>query len=382
MTQSKYAVAEVASVLDVPAPAWRPLAADLYVSRSWHRFQEIERADVSARCFLAYGRGNELVAALPVYRMRHQASKDYQLGLLFPQALAGSGEQVLLGNRHGYSNSLLVHPGLTPGERRDACRELADAVLAWLDREHIATAWWPYLDHRSMQVLRPLLGDAVPVAQKNDCVIRLPGSEFGDYVASLSRGRRDIVRRDRRLFANAGYEVSARRLSESVDIVARLGVETVRKHSGDIDAESARAMTAAQAKVLDDVSTVLVGSRDGQPVAFALIMDHEGSSYVRTAGFDYARTGGAAEYFELVFYRPIERAYERGIASLSVGISSYRPKVLRGGTLNPRWALPLKVGAWPEAAARQHNKERLREYEEALPSASKEIPYEDYSAFC
>jgi uncharacterized protein len=377
-----YAVTEAASVLDVPAPAWRPLATDLYASRAWHHFQEIERADAPARCFLAYDRGNELVAALPVYRMRHQPNKHYRLDLLFPQALAGTQEQVLLGNRHGYGNSLLVHPRLTPGERSNACRELAGAVLAWLDRERIGTAWWPYLDHRSMQVLRPLLHDAVPVAQENDCVIPLPGSGFGDYLASLSRGRRDIVKRDRRLFAGAGYEVSARRLSESADIVARLGIETVRKYSGSIDAESARAMTAAQAKVLDDVSTVLVGSRDGQPVAFSLIMDHEGSSYVRTAGFDYARAGSAAEYFELVFYRPIERAYERGITSLSVGISSYRPKVLRGGTLNPRWALPLKAGAWPEAAARQHNKERLREYEEALPSASKEIPYEDYSAFC
>jgi uncharacterized protein len=370
------------SVRDIPDGALDPLATSLYSSSSWLRFQETERAGVSSSYLLACARGGTVAAALPMYRQTSEANPNYLLQRVFPAALADDGPQVLIGNRHGYDNALLAHPGLTPQDRQAAFAQLVGTALELVRRDGVKTAWWPYLDNASMLALRPLLGDAVPVAMKSDCSLRLTGTGFSDYLGQLSSNRRTAIKAERRRFAAADYGFCGRRLSESVDDVARLGVETVRKHGGTLDGETARNMTAAQAELLDDVSIVLTCTRQGRPVGIALVMDHNDTSYVRTAGFDYARTRGAAEYFELVFYRPIERAYSLGITNVSLGVSSYRAKTSRGARLRTRWALPLLVPAWPEATARRHNAAQLNAYEQDLAALRRAIPYADYEDYC
>jgi predicted N-acyltransferase len=313
-----------------------------------------------------------------MYHLTTETNPNYRLRRVFPAARTGDGPQVLLGNRHGYHNALLVRPGLSPEDRRTALTLLVDAALETLHEEGVHTAWWPFLDHASMRALRPLLGDPVPVAMKNDCVLRLPGGGFADYLARLSAKRRSTVRAERARFAAAGYRVCGRRLSESVGDVARLGVETVRRHGGVLDVESARRMTAAQAEVLDDTSVVLTCLREDRAVGMALVMDHDDTTYIRASGLDYDRAGTAAEYFELVFYRPIERAYALGITGVSLGVSGYRAKTLRGAVLRTQWALPLRVPAWPDADVRRHNEAWLRTVEAEVDEGRHAIPYADY----
>jgi uncharacterized protein len=375
-------VRHVSSVRDASDAALACLATCLYNNPSWLRFQEIERAGVSSSYFLAHARDGTVVAALPVYRVTAESNPNYQLRRVFPPAMAGDGPHVLIGNRHGYHNALLTHPGLAPGDRQAALAQLVEAVLEFVRRNGIRTAWWPFLDLAGMRALRPLLGDPVPVVMKNECALRLSGTGFGDYLDQLSAKRRAAVRGERARFATAGYDIRDRRLSESVPDVARLGVETVRKHGGALDVGTARRMTSAQAELLDDTSIVLTCTCEDTPVGIALIMDHGDTTYLRAAGFDYARTGSAAEYFELVFYRPIERAYSLGLTGVSLGVSSYLAKASRGALLRTRWALPLVVPAWPDAEARRHNAVRLRAYEQELGTLRRAIPYVDYDEFC
>ena len=380
---TKFEVRQVRSVRDLPDAALDPLATSLHSSASWLAFQEIEKTGGWSSYLLACAPDSTVVAALPMYRLTSDANPNYLLQRVFPAALAGDGPQVLIGNSHGYDNALLVHPDLTPQDRQAALAQLVDAALELVRRDGIETAWWPYLDHASMRALRPLLADAVPVAMKNECSLRLAGTGFDDYLGQLSRNRRTAVKAERRRFAAAGYDVRGRRLSEAVHDVARLGVETARKYGSTLDVETARKMTAAQAKLLDDTSIVLTCTRQDEAVGIALLMDHHDRSYLRTVGFDYARVGdGAAEYFELAFYQPIERAYSLGITEVSLGVSSYRAKTFRGATLRPRWALPLLVPAWPQAAARRHNASQLHAYEQELEGRRSAIPHADYEDYC
>lgn len=377
-----FRIQHVRSVREVSDTALDALASTLYNSSSWLRFQEIERAGVTSSYLLACSRDGTLAAVLPMYHLASETNPNYLLQRAFPAARASDGPQVLIGNRHGYDNALLAHPGLPPQDRQAAFAQLVSAALDLVRRDGVRTAWWPYLDYASMLVLRPLLADAVPVAMKNECTLRLPGTEFSDYLGELSRGRRSAIRAERKKFAAAGYGVFDRRFSASVDDVARLGVETISKYGGELDVETARRMTAAQAEVLDDVSLVLTCTLQDRAVGVALVMDHNDTSYLRMAGFDYAKLGGAAEYFELAFYRLIERAYSLGITNVSLGVSSYRAKTLRGALLRTRWALPLLVPAWPQAQARQHNATQLLAQEEELGALRRAIPYADYEDYC
>lgn len=377
-----FSIRHVRSVHEVPQAALDALSTTLYSSSSWLRFSETERAGVVSSYLLACAHDDTIAAVLPMYYVDSETNPNYLLKRVFPAAEARGRPQVLIGNRHGYDNALLTHPGLRLQDRQAVLAQLVSAALDLVRQDGVSTAWWPYLDHASMRALRPLLGDAVPVAMKNECSLRLQGTGFSDYLGQLSSGRRAAIRAERSKFAAAGYGVSGRRLSASVDDVARLGVETVRKYGGALDVETARRMTAAQAEVLDDASVVWTCTLADRPVGVALHMDHSDTSYLRMAGFDYAKMGGAAEYFELAFYRPIERAYSLGMTNVSLGVSSYRAKTLRGALLRTRWALPLLVPAWPEIQARRHNAAQLRAYEEELGALRRAIPYADYEDYC
>lgn len=375
-------VRHIGSVRELPSATLGALATSLYNSPSWLHFQETEREGVASSYLVASAEDGVVVAALPVYHVTEETNPNYLLPRVFPPAMAGDGPQVLFGNRHGYHNGLLTRPGLPPWQRRAALVRLIDAALELVRRTGVRNAWWPFLDLAGMRTLRPLLGDPVPVAMKSECALALTGGGFEDYLGQLPARRRTAVRAQRARFAAAGYGVRPRRLSESVDDVARLGVETIRKHGGSLDLGSARRMTSAQAAVLDDTSVVLTCTLADDVVGVALVMDHDDTSYLRASGVDYARARGAYEYFELVFYRPIERAYALGIAEVSLGVSAYRAKALRGAVLHTRWALPLRVPNWPDAAARRHNLAQLRALDEELESLRHAIPRADYEEHC
>lgn len=377
-----FRISRVRSVREIPDDALDALATTVYSSSSWLRFSETERAGVASSYLLACAQDGALAAVLPMYQMDSETNPNYLLQRVFPAAEARDGRQVLIGNRHGYDNALLAHPGLSPQDRQAAFAQLVTAALEVVRQDGVSAAWWPYLDYASMRALRPLLADAVPVAMKNECSLTLQGTGFTDYLGQLSSSRRAAIKAERTKFAAAGYSVSGRRLSASVDDVARLGTLTVRKYGGGIDVETARQMTAAQAEVLDDVSLVWTCTLQDRAVGVALLMDHNDTSYLRMAGFDYARMSRAAEYFELAFYRPIERAYSVGITNISLGVSSYQAKTRRGALLRTRWALPLLVPAWPRIQARRHNAAQLHAYEDELGTQRRAIPYADYEDYC
>ena len=79
---------------------------------------------------------------------------------------------------------------------------------------------------------------------------------------------------------------------------------------------------------------------------------------VRAAGFAYERLRGAAEYFNLIYYRPIRWAYEHGVRQIHLGIGSLHTKTLRGGRLAPLWVVPVGWSWADVTAIRRANAER------------------------
>ncbi|WP_433607289.1 hypothetical protein ACQP2P_32385 [Dactylosporangium sp. CA-139114] len=382
MTAPALDVETVRSAGDIPEQRWDALAGGLYGSHRWHRFQERERAGIDARHLIA-SRAGEAVAALPLYRLRDETHGAYRLGELLPESVARDEHHVLLGNRHGYNNGLLVRPGTPEPQRREVFGRLLERAGAWFDERQVPTAWWPYLDDEGVATLRPLLAGRVPLLLGCEAALALPGDGFADYLGMLSRRRARAVSAERDAFARQRYHIVECRLGECVEDVVALGLQTTAKYGGSgLSTAAARRMIAQQAEVLDPVTTVLFCAGDDGPAGFAMLLEHGDAAYARTVGFDYARLRSAYEYFEMLFYQPIERAYRLGRRRIWFGTTSYRAKVSRGCLLYARWALPVRVAAWPDSAVRRHNRELVARLEEELGTLRRALPYDTILPHC
>ncbi|MEV8562374.1 GNAT family N-acetyltransferase [Streptomyces sp. NPDC051917] len=172
-----------------------------------------------------------------------------------------------------------------------------------------------------------------------DARIPLPGSRFEDHLAGLPSKRRVAVRRERRAFTEAGYELRALRLSECADSVGALLAQLQQRHGHAADPDVMARLLRDQADGMADSGVVLAAYADGRMVAFSLCYRHAGTVWLRATGYDYARLRGAHEYFNLVYYLPIEVAYAHGATTLHLGMESLRVKTLRGAVTSPLWAI-------------------------------------------
>jgi hypothetical protein len=89
-----------------------------------------------------------------------------------------------------------------------------------------------------------------------------------------------------------------------------------------------------QADGMADGGVVRAAYADGRMVAFSLSYRHAGTVWLRATGYDYdyARLRGAHEYFNLVYYLPIEDAYAHGATTAlgdRRGTSGHRNRLRR-----------------------------------------------------
>ncbi|MFJ8387843.1 GNAT family N-acetyltransferase [Streptomyces sp. NPDC094438] len=172
-----------------------------------------------------------------------------------------------------------------------------------------------------------------------DAGIPLPGSTFDDYLAGLPSKRRVTIRRQRRAFAEAGYELRTLRLSECADAAGALAAQLQARHGHPADPAFMAGLLHDRADGMADTGTVLAAYTGGQMVAFSLFYRHADTVWLRSTGYDYARLRGAHEYFNLVYYLPIDHAYAHGATALHLGMESLRAKTLRGAVTSPLWAI-------------------------------------------
>nr|BFE86614.1 hypothetical protein GCM10020093_092150 [Planobispora longispora] len=316
------AFADVTGGMD-PA-RWDALARDhFYSSVNWLRFCAGDGGITTGGLHLeAPGAGT---VGVPVTAVRSIGNPFYQWDRILGEAgLPSPGPSgLLVGAHRGYQANILASPGIS---REQAAKELLCGLEDLAGELAAAGAAGPlpagasggrdagavptvamFLSTPDVVALRAAGVRAMPVALQPDAWIPLPeGGGWDEWMRSLpSKRRADIVRRDRRNFLEAGYEVVHTTLGECGPQAARLLACTERRYGHDADVEELAESIRIQAEALGADARVLLLSRPGEdPVGYCLYYMWGDTLYLRAAGFDYDRLAGAAEYFNLVYYIP------------------------------------------------------------------------------
>ncbi|WP_063838187.1 peptidogalycan biosysnthesis protein [Saccharothrix sp. ST-888] len=333
----------VSSLDDVAESEWDRLAAGaeagFYLSHRWLRNEE-NSATATAGYILITDDASRLVGAAPVYLVREEPNAGYRPH----EALAGvrpADRLLIAGARRGYLNAPLLDPGLDAGTREECLRLLVAGVAQAARELRADQAWWLYVHDGAVAELAAATGSRVPQLQGLDAAIQLPGSSFEDYLGTFPVRRRYAIRKELNSFQAAGYELRQLKLSECWSEAGDLLAQLQGKYGHPADPEPLKQLLRRQADGLRDSGTVLSCFRDDRMVGFALIYDFAGTTWLRATGFDYDRLVGAAEYFALSCYQPIEHAYRStDLRRMHLGKGTAEAKARRGAQLSPLWAVP------------------------------------------
>ncbi|KMS69715.1 hypothetical protein ACM01_34020 [Streptomyces viridochromogenes] len=352
---------EVVKSLDgVESDSWDALAGgSFYASHAWMAYQERDPAS-SVRYVLIRDAEKRLVAGVPVYLVDSEASGMYDPARLFPdmpQQNRTLERTVLVGNRRGYANRIPTVEGLA--QRQDVIRQLVEAVNLIAAEEADGQAWWLYLNESDAEALSPYASDSLPRLLAADCAIALPGTSFEDYLGSGSSNMRRQVRKDRQAFTAAGYSCSEQPFADCWDDISPLIASHQQHHGEPADPDFIRALMRDQSEATQDTGVVHACHKGGRMVGCTLTYVTTREVTSRAYGFDHRQPADAAEYFELLYYRPMEAAYRTGASRLHLGIGTLQPKIRRGADVFLLWGLRTGTALDDDpGAARAHNSAR------------------------
>ncbi|NEE34960.1 GNAT family N-acetyltransferase, partial [Streptomyces sp. SID7982] len=366
----------VSGIDEIEAGEWDALAdGSFYSSAAWMRYQEAADG-VTTRYVLVRDEHGRLAAAAPVYVVISEGSSMYAPGRLFPELQdrpGAAGRTVLVGNRRGYANRLLV--GGPPEHRGRAVKQLVDAVNLIAAEEADGRAWWLYLGDGDTEALLAHAPHPVPRLVAADCAITLPGTGFDDYLRGGSGNMRRQIRKDREAFAGAGYTVSRTSLSESWPEISPLIASHQAHHGEPSQTALISRLMRAQAEATGEAGTVHACHREGRMVGCTLTYSTPYEVSSRAYGFDHRLPATAAEYFELLYYRPMEAAYRTGARRLHLGIGTLLPKIRRGAEVSLLWAVTTGHAHADETVrlARAHNSARWHSMAGEMGSAAARV---------
>jgi len=338
------------STLDSVEPGqWNDLsgAASFYLSHAWlSHVERISGADCTY--LLVRDSSGTLLGALPTYQVDDETNtNNYRPDRILDGRL--TGRHLLAGSCRAYDNDVLLHPSLTDDEQDLVLGLLIDAA------EHRATelgcedVLFLYLTTAAATRIRRVRPELCPLLLKLDTVLPVPGESIDDYYTTLGARRAYSVRKDMRIFDNAGYATAIEPLSACWHEAGPLAANVENRYGKGETVEEARASLKSQAHALDPNSLTFTARRDGKLVAMAVHYTWRGKLYGRLVGFDYDALDDAREYFTLYYYQPLQWAYQNGIHTIHLGTGSYTAKFRRGAQPNPLWAAALtatRAGDW------------------------------------
>lgn len=361
-------VTVTSDLADVEQPAWDRLAtssdARLYHSYRWLRAVH-DDAGVEVHYVLAYD-GDELVGALPIFDVAHEGN-DFYTPARHQSALTVDGHWLLAGTRRGYRNGLLGSA--------DVLDPLLDTAMDIARERRARGLVWMFATTPTAAALRER--GAGVAFETVDATIT--ATSWDEYAAALPNRRLKATRRERRRFEAAGYDVAEQPLAACWKRLATLVSHVQRKYGHSTTEEQMRDVLARQLEWLAGDAMVLTLSRGGEIVAAGLNYRFGDTLHGRMVGFDYPRLADAYEYFNLVYYLPIDRMNALGMRRLHLGIESETVKVERGAQLDPLWTVAIPVSGEVPAAAPETVERaagwRTRYGQDVLPAASWEVPW-------
>lgn len=317
-----------------------------YVSRPWLKAVELQRGGRTAYVTCRDSDGI-LRGVCPVY-WDGPGSRGYYdpFGQFFHRSGAAFDRDdwspaYIVGSRAAYSCEFLVDPMTQPSQQHDVLRLLLDAAATHAGEVGAASLSALYLNPRGMAQLREVLdGDQSFYVAGANCVLDVRWSSMDEYVRSMGRHRGGNIRREMRIFDEQGYSIVEGRLSDWVDVAADLLAQLERRYGHAASAAAEAAELRAIAACADDHSHVLAIRDGADVVGVMLLFLWEGVVYGRSAGFNYAATKKAYEYFNL-YYEAIRLAIRHGYRRLDLGMATYRAKLARGARLEPLWGVSI-----------------------------------------
>lgn len=198
----------------------------------------------------------------------------------------------------------------------------------------------------------------VPTALRAN--LRLPGTTFEDYLASLGRDARKGVARIRRRLARQGVTVRQLLLRDADDRLIEELVGLRMKHRAKYgrrpDTAGERSQLHTLRESFGERGRLQLAVADGRTIGFCLFLDAGGIRHAWMTGTDYADPRSDGTYFEVCYHAPIEEAYLTGCRELSFSYGAEANKLERGCRLDEvtSFVLPLDaagLGPAREAAA-------------------------------
>jgi predicted N-acyltransferase len=319
-----------------PAAHWNALSGtdSFYLSHNWLTFAA---RGTNVR-YLTVSAGGDLLGALPLYPTAGESNDDYRVDHVLGGRFAGL--PTLAGTRRGYVNELLLHPALDE-QRTDVVLE---AMVATIHAENAALL---YLTTPAAAALMRVDSGLCPLLLSADTSIPLPDGGFAAYLGGLGARRAYTVRKEMRIFHEAGYETAVVSLGDIWQEAAPLVLNVQHRYGHDESIEECRQSLRAQADALGRHSVVFTARHEGALVALSLGYVWRDTLHARFVGFDYDALRDAREYFSILFYEPLRWATENGLRQLHLGRESYQAKLLRGARARPMWAVaPTPVPDW------------------------------------
>ncbi|MGW2560945.1 GNAT family N-acetyltransferase [Streptomyces sp. NPDC001514] len=339
-----------------------------YVSGPWLRAYEHLRApDV---VYITHRDGDgRLDGVLPVYRQRPGTLAPYDAFSGFLHAAGGFKAQdwspnLVLGQSAAYSNEFLVD-AVTPEAGAEVLEEMLRAADAQRQEWGSPSTSALYLNEAGSRQLQGVRGLSTSFVCDVECEVDIEWDSWDGYVQylhSLGRKRSAAARRESQVFSEAGYDVSAVRLSELLDTSNSLFTKLQSKYGDTTSLEERARYLRILASEVDDYSHLFVMRSRGEILGVCLTFLWGDTVYVRQLGLDYERLAGASEYFNLAIYEPIRYAIKYSYKRVHYGRASYDAKMFRGAKARPLFGACWSATAGsPDAqpAFRQWNGARL-----------------------
>lgn len=344
---SRFAIGHVASLTQVPADDLVRLTSGrgVFGSAPYLLFMERMRAEQGVRYVTCTDTATARVVGIcPVYEGGASPGSYWGPGQHYLRRAAGFSDDaawtpgIFVGARSGYGWSFLVDGGLGQ-EGTGVLAAMLDAALESCDDEPAMAAMF-LGDLGRDQLCRVGAEDGDFLLAGATSVLDLrPWSCFEDYLKSLARP--DNARREIRAFDRSGAVTRVLDLTDGMGVAAPLFTQLEDKYGGSSTPQAELVEMQRLWESMNEAARVIVAVRDGRTIGAALFLEWEGCIYVRQAGFDYARTGGAFEYFNLVYYGVVRHALRIGAHRVDYGMATYRAKLARGAVVEPLWGLAV-----------------------------------------
>jgi predicted N-acyltransferase len=217
---------------------------------------------------------------------------------------------------------------------RTALGSALDAVGKQAVEDGARSTCWLYLVEDEDPLLASALADRgyLSVAVDAECYLPIGWNTFDGYLRSLAPVRRRKCQSEMRKFDAAGVRVEMRGGEALGPELAELELQWRMKYGRTPPMEEILAGYEELRSYFPDTLRIFVATLDGRPVGFSLFHDSGNTWYSRFGGFDYS-AGNIFLYYNLLFYRPIAVAIERGVSNIRYSLKSYAAKCSRGCTL-------------------------------------------------